>query len=84
MACGVAVVAARQGQIAEIVRHGKTGLLYPPGNVTALVANCERLLKDVALRRRLGAAAAKLVRGKFTWDKNAARVVALAKRLGAR
>lgn len=79
MACGVAVVAAKQGQVAEVVRHGQTGLLYPPGNLAALTANCERLLADAALRRKLGAAAAKAVRNRFTWGHNAARVVKLAR-----
>lgn len=83
MASGVAVVAARQGQVAEVVRHGRTGLLYPPGNLRALTAACERLLADAPLRERLGAAAAKRVLGQFTWDHNAARVVALAKSLTA-
>ncbi len=83
MACGVPVVAAKLGQIAATVRHGKTGLLYPPGNLNALVACCERLLGDEALRRELGAAAVKLVHSKFTWDGNAARVTILAKQLGA-
>ena len=83
MACGIPVVAAKLGQIAEIVRPGKTGLLYPPGNLNALVTGCERLLADDALRQKLGRAAAKLIHSKFTWDRNAARVVALAKRLQA-
>lgn len=83
MACGVAVVAAKQGQVAEVMRHGRTGLLYLPGNLTALTAACERLLADAPLRDRLGAAAAKRVLGRFTWDHNAARVVALAQKLTA-
>ena len=83
MACGVAVVAAKQGQVAEVVNHGKTGLLYPAGNLAELAANCERLLGDAPLRRKLGEAAARLVLGKFTWNHNAARVVALARSLGA-
>ncbi len=83
MACGVAVVAAKQGQVAEVMRHGRTGLLYPPGNLTALTAACERLLGDAPLRDRLGTAAAKRVLGRFTWDHNAARVVALAHKLTA-
>jgi len=83
MACGVAVVAARQGQVAEVVRHGRTGLLYPPGDFRALVANCERLLANATLRHGLGAAAAKVVRENFTWDLNAARLIQLAKNLRA-
>jgi len=81
MACGVAVVAARQGQIRAMVRHGATGWLYPPGDLRGLAAGCERLLANDALRRKVGAAASKFVRDQFTWDKNAARVVALAKTL---
>jgi glycosyltransferase involved in cell wall biosynthesis len=81
MACAVPVVAADLGQISEVVTHGRTGLLYPPGDLDALVARCERLLDDPALRADLGSAAARLVHRKFTWAHNAARVEALAKKL---
>jgi glycosyltransferase involved in cell wall biosynthesis len=81
MACGVAVVASGVGQIAEVVRHGKTGLLYPSGDFTALVSRCKTLLEDTGLRRALGNAAAKEVERKFTWDINAAKTVKLAKHL---
>lgn len=79
MACGVAVVASDVGQISEVVRHGKTGLLYPPGNFAALAARCESLLGDAQLRAALGAAAARDVAKKYTWDINAAKTVKLAK-----
>ena len=81
MACGVPVVAAALGQIAEIVRDGETGLLYPPDELDALTAACDRLLADPALRQRLGQAAAKEVHGLYTWDRNAARVVELTRAL---
>ena len=68
MACGVPVVAARLGQIEEVVRDGETGLLYPPDEPEALTTACERLLTDPDLRHRLGAAAAKDVQGQYTWD----------------
>ena len=83
MACGVAVVAARLGQITDVVTDGKTGLLYPPGDLDALTARCEKLLANTKLRATIGAAAAKFVHNKFTWDKNAARVVKLARALVA-
>lgn len=83
MACGVAVVAANLGQISEVVTHGKTGLLYPPGRLDALLGHCEKLLADTPLRASIGAAAAKLVRRKFTWDTNARQVVKLAVTLRA-
>ena len=79
MACGVAVVAADAGQISEVIRDRKTGLLYPPGDFDALVAACERLLDDPRLRRTLGTAAAKLIHTHYTWDRNAGRVVELAR-----
>jgi len=81
MACGVPVVAAALGQIAEIARDGETGLLYPPDELDALTAACDRLLADPALRQRLGQAAAKEVHGLYTWDRNAARVVELTRAL---
>jgi glycosyltransferase involved in cell wall biosynthesis len=80
MACGIPVVAADLGQIAEIV-DGDSGLVYPAGDLDGLTAACERLLGDPALRRRQGEAAADKVRGRHTWDHNAARVTELAKAL---
>jgi glycosyltransferase involved in cell wall biosynthesis len=81
MACGVPVVAAALGQIEEIVRDEETGLLYPPGEQDALLAACERLLSDPDLRRRLGRVAAKEIHNHYTWDRNSARVVELARHL---
>ena len=63
------------------MRDGETGLLYPPDELDALTEACDRLLADPALRQRLGQAAAKEIRGLYTWDQNAARVVELARAL---
>lgn len=81
MACGVAVVASDVGQISEVVSHGRSGLLHPPGDFAALVERCETLLADAELRAGLGAAAAREVARKYTWDINAARTVKLARSL---
>jgi glycosyltransferase involved in cell wall biosynthesis len=78
MACGVPVVAAASGQIAEVVHDGATGLLYPPGDLEALTAACDRLLADSALRQQLGHAGAREIHSRYTWDHNAARVTELA------
>lgn len=75
MACGVPVVAAAIGQIAEVVRDGETGLLHPPGDLDALTAACTRLLDDSALGQRLGTAAAAEIHSNYTWARNAARIV---------
>jgi glycosyltransferase involved in cell wall biosynthesis len=79
MACAKPVVVAGVGQLPEIVEHGKTGLVYPPGDLDALTSACDRLLSDPALRRRQGDEAARLVRERYTWDHNAARVTELAR-----
>jgi glycosyltransferase involved in cell wall biosynthesis len=84
MACGVPVVAARLGQISEVVTSGKTGLLYPPGNLKQLAANCVQLLGDANLRTRIGNAGAALVHKKFTWKANAVRVIEIVRALSDR
>jgi glycosyltransferase involved in cell wall biosynthesis len=81
MACGVAVLAARIGQIPEIIQHNQTGWLYEAGNAEALASACETLLADSQTRRRLGAAAAARVRECHTWDRNALRAAELAREL---
>lgn len=81
MACGVPVVAPALGQIAEIVRDGVTGLLYPPGDVAALAAACHALLRDPARRARVGGAAAAEIHARYTWDHNAAALIRLVESL---
>jgi glycosyltransferase involved in cell wall biosynthesis len=57
MAAGVPVVASRVGGVAEIVEHGRTGILVTPGDALALASAVDRLLDDDALADRLAAAA---------------------------
>ena len=58
MALGLPVVASGAGGPAEVITDGVDGLLYPPGDVTALAAHLRRLSADPGLRRRLGSAGA--------------------------
>ena len=83
MASGLAVVAADCGQISDLVRSGETGILYPPGDLDALTAACEELLRKPKLRLFLGDNAARFIRSHYTWDHNASRVLELAKTLQA-
>ena len=63
MAAGLPVVAAAVGGVPELAAHEKSALLVPPGDVTAFAAALNRLLTDVPLARRLGAAAARATVG---------------------
>lgn len=56
MSFGLPVVSSRVGPIAEVVDHGTTGLLAPPGDVDALAAMMSSLVEDRALTARLGRA----------------------------
>lgn len=84
MACGIPVVAADLGQLREIVRPGETGMVYPAGDLAALVAACTTLLADPVAARRLGAAAAMTAHARYTWANNAARVTRIAAALAER
>lgn len=81
MGCGIPVVASAIGQIAQVLRHEETGLLYPPGDMETLTAHCDRLLSNPHERVLFGNAAAEEVHGRYTWAHNAARVADLASTL---
>jgi glycosyltransferase involved in cell wall biosynthesis len=69
LAAGVPVVAEAVGQNREYIRHGETGLLVEPGDVTSFADSVVKLLKDPSLRHRLGEAAARDVEERFGWLK---------------
>jgi len=69
LAAGVPVVAEAVGQNREMIRHGETGWLVPPGDVPSFAEAVVRLLEDARLRERLGRAAARDVRERFAWDR---------------
>ena len=64
-ATGCPVVASRIGAVPEVVLDGVTGLLVPPGDVDALAAALERILRDPALRDAMGERARRHVVAKF-------------------
>jgi glycogen(starch) synthase len=67
MIAGQAIVAADVDGPAEILEHGRTGLLYPAGCVEELARAVTRLLKDVELRTQLGTAARAEARRRWCW-----------------
>lgn len=69
MAHGRAVVATAVGGLPDMIVHGETGFLVPPGDPAALRAAIDRLLADPELRQRLGAAARLRIEELCGWDR---------------
>jgi glycosyltransferase involved in cell wall biosynthesis len=59
MEAGRPVVASSVGGLADLVVHGESGLLVPPGDTAALREAIMRLLTDRSLADRMGVAAAR-------------------------
>ncbi|PTM41750.1 glycosyl transferase family 4 [Bosea sp. 124] len=57
MAAGRAVVASSAGGMAEMIEHGRTGLLVPPRDPKAIAAALIHLLRDPELAAEMGRAA---------------------------
>lgn len=55
MLVGRAVVASDVGGLRDVVEHGATGLMVPPGDPGALAAALDSLLDDPETRERMGA-----------------------------
>lgn len=53
---GLACLSTRVSAIPELIEHDRTGLLVPPGEPQPLAAALARLIRDPALRARLGQA----------------------------
>ena len=66
MASGLAVVSTDCGGPATAVGHGKTGLLTPVGDTEALAAAMEMLMRDSALRARMGEEGRRVVEERFS------------------
>jgi glycosyltransferase involved in cell wall biosynthesis len=67
--CGVPVVAFDVSGTSEVVRDGETGLLVKDGDVAEFSRKLELLIRDDALRMRLGEQAAVFGRSHFvSWD----------------
>ncbi|WP_027566822.1 glycosyltransferase family 4 protein [Bradyrhizobium sp. URHA0013] len=74
MAAGSALVAARAGAAELVVEDGVTGVLVPTGDVDALVAALEPLMRDVAVATAMGERGRARVLERFSLDAEAARI----------
>jgi glycosyltransferase involved in cell wall biosynthesis len=72
MALGKPMILSDSGGARELIVPGEHGYLYEPGDIDALVRHLETLTSS-SRRRRLGEAAARQVRERFTADAMCAR-----------
>jgi colanic acid/amylovoran biosynthesis glycosyltransferase len=75
MALELPVVSSDLPAIRELVTHSATGLLVPPGDVTALAAAIRELLTHPRLRRSLGRAARAGIVDTFDVETNVQRLI---------
>jgi len=68
MAMGRGIVASRLDQIGEVLEDSATALLVPPGDEAALTRAVLRLIDNVDLRSRLGAAARRRALLRHSWE----------------
>lgn len=66
---GLPVVASKVGGPADILEHGRTGVLFPPRDAAALATALCWLVGNHAARRRIGRAAARVVRRRWLWER---------------
>jgi glycosyltransferase involved in cell wall biosynthesis len=74
MARGLPVIASNVGGPAEIITHGKNGLLVEAGDERALALAIGQLIKDPHKRQRFGEAARLTVQERFVIEENVNRV----------
>jgi glycosyltransferase involved in cell wall biosynthesis len=68
MAAGLPVIASRLGAPVELLSHGKTGLLFAPGDARDLALKIGQL-EDRHLRRSMGDAAREAVSKRFSMER---------------
>jgi glycosyltransferase involved in cell wall biosynthesis len=69
MAAGLPVVASATGGLLDLIEHGRTGLLFEPGDADALADALAGLLCDRARAARLGDAARDEVTARYSFER---------------
>ncbi|MDX6626456.1 MAG: hypothetical protein QOE56_1445 [Solirubrobacterales bacterium] len=82
MLCGCALVTVDNGGSREFAIDGETALVVPIERVAELGGRVEDLLGDDALRLRLAAAGAELLRG-YTWERSVSELEAVLDRVAS-
>ena len=78
MAMALPVIAARLGQVSEVIEPERTGWLFRPGDAFELAGLIGRVASERELCRTVGLAARERVMNEYTWRHNARRVIAVA------
>jgi glycosyltransferase involved in cell wall biosynthesis len=78
---GTAVIASNSGGLKDIVRHGSTGLLVPPGDVGALAGALRTVAADRAVCERMGEAGRQVALSEYTIAGYVDRIEAIYRRL---
>ena len=74
MAASVPAVVSRSSGAAEVLRDGKTALLFDPGDVQKLAAHLQSLATDAALGATLREEGQRFWKTRLTWDRAARRL----------
>ncbi len=69
MATGIPVIASNTGGLRNIVIHGETGFLFPPGDENALLKHIQSLLSNNEIRTEMGTKARQHVQKNYRWEK---------------
>jgi glycosyltransferase involved in cell wall biosynthesis len=76
MGLGKAIVAPRQENIEELLDHGRTAVLFKPGDPAGLSDALVALATDSSLREKVGQSALRAIRDRgLLWESNAQKVV---------
>jgi glycosyltransferase involved in cell wall biosynthesis len=68
--CALPVIASRLGPLAELIEHGRTGLLFEPGSARDLAQTIRFAMSNPSLMRNLGQAARAEYEAKYTPQRN--------------
>lgn len=77
MACGLPVVTTDIAGNREWIADGVNGMLYPPGDHSALADKISQLVEDESLRRRFGERSRRIVLERAVWEKCVSRMEAV-------
>lgn len=76
MACGTPVVASQVGGLAFLIRDGETGFVVPGNDIESLADRLINLIKDKALREKLGRNSSEYAK-LYAWENISKKMVAV-------